>query len=117
MFKLNGFKQLIKSPTRTNKSSATSIDLIFTTNEQYISKSLVYGYGISDHDLTGIIRNMNIGSMSHETINISVVKVILKIIYTLKTIICRRDHMKCKVKQTQNESDWAEYRRLRNKVY
>ena len=59
MFKLNGFKQLIKSPTRINKSSATLIDLIFTTHEQYISKSLVYGYGISDHDLTGIIRKMN----------------------------------------------------------
>lgn len=59
MFKFNSFKQLIKSLKRTNQSSATLIDLIFTTHEQYISKSLVYGYGISDHDLTGIIRKVN----------------------------------------------------------
>ena len=59
IFKLNGLKQLIKQPTRTDKQSETLIDLILTTHEQNISNSFVYDHGISDHDLTGIIRKIN----------------------------------------------------------
>ena len=59
IFKLNGLKQLIKQPTRTEKQSETLIDLILTTHEQNISNSFVYDHGISDHDLTGIIRKIN----------------------------------------------------------
>ena len=59
ILKLNGFEQLIKTSTRTNQKTETLIDLMLTTHKQNISSSFVYEYGISDHDLTGIIRKMN----------------------------------------------------------
>ena len=44
-------KQLIKEPTRVTKSSATTIDLIFTNMVDKIAISGVIHLGISDHSL------------------------------------------------------------------
>ena len=45
------FEQLIKEPTRVTKSSATTIDLIFTYTVDNIATSGVIHLGISDHSL------------------------------------------------------------------
>ncbi|CAB4019684.1 Hypothetical predicted protein [Paramuricea clavata] len=60
VFKVNGLKQLITTATRITAHSKTLIDLFFTTHEQHIADSIVYANSLSDHDLTGIIRKINL---------------------------------------------------------
>lgn len=47
----NNLSQLIKSPTRSAKSSASVIDLIFTSNDELVSQAGVIPYSLSDHDM------------------------------------------------------------------
>ena len=49
-------EQLIKEPTRVTKSSATTIDLIFTNKVDNIAASGVIHLGISDHSLIYAVR-------------------------------------------------------------
>ena len=49
-------EQLIKEPTRVTKSSATTIDLIFTNTVDNIATSGVIHLGISDHSLIYAVR-------------------------------------------------------------
>ena len=51
-----GYQQIIKSKTRTTKTSASTIDLILTNSEDKIMRSGVIQCSISDHDLTYCIR-------------------------------------------------------------
>ena len=55
----NGLKQLIKKPTRVTKDSSTLIDIIATSHEQNILKTMTYANSISDHDLVGMIMKKN----------------------------------------------------------
>ena len=48
---IHQLEQLIKEPTRVTKSSATTIDLIFTNMVDNIATSGVIHLGISDHSL------------------------------------------------------------------
>ena len=56
---VNGFKQIIKAPTRITKDSKTLIGVIATTHEQNIVHSITYANSISDHDLVGIVMKKN----------------------------------------------------------
>lgn len=56
----NGFKQLIKTPTRITKGTRTLIDIIATTDRSKVSDTIVFPSDISDHDLVGIVRKMHI---------------------------------------------------------
>ena len=56
LFNLYQFNQLIKSPTRITDSTATLIDLVFTTDKEKIVSSGVLDCAISDHSLVFIIR-------------------------------------------------------------
>ena len=51
----NGFKQIIKNPTRNTSSSSTILDLIIT-NAQYISSSGTINSYISDHQPIYIVK-------------------------------------------------------------
>lgn len=62
--KMNGFKQLIEKPTRVTQHSSTLIDVVFTTHENNIASQFVHSLGISDHHLVGIIRKLNVKSLS-----------------------------------------------------
>ncbi len=55
----SGLKQLIEKPTRVTKDSSTLIDIIATTHEQNIVKTMTYANSISDHDLVGMIMKKN----------------------------------------------------------
>ena len=44
-----GFKQLIKSPTRTTCSTSTLIDHILTNTKEYMSQSGIIDTAVSDH--------------------------------------------------------------------
>ena len=57
--KVNGLKQLIQEPTRITKETSTLIDIIASTHQFNIVKGIVFANGISDHDLSGIIRKLN----------------------------------------------------------
>ena len=58
-FTNNGFKQLLKTPTRITPTSATLIDIIHANNSQNISHTAVIPSSLSDHDLTACVRKMN----------------------------------------------------------
>lgn len=60
LFCRHGFKQIIKKPTRTTNESSTLIDIIMTNYPQVISKHCVYPASISDHDMVGGVRKLNI---------------------------------------------------------
>ena len=68
IIRLNGLKQIIKKPTRITKDSSTLIDIIATTHEQNISKTMTYANSISDHDLVGMIMKKNNRKFKSRTI-------------------------------------------------
>ena len=59
IFTHNGYKKILKSPTRITRTSATLIDVILTNNQQNISHVETIPSALSDHDLTACIRKMN----------------------------------------------------------
>ena len=56
LFSLQGYKQVIKSPTRIAKDSSSLIDLIFPNKPSSLSSTSA---SLSDYDLIGCIRKMN----------------------------------------------------------
>ena len=64
----NGFKQLVKSPTRVTKETRTLIDVILTTREENIAKTIVAPLSLSDHDLIGCVRKVNHQKVDPRTI-------------------------------------------------
>ena len=59
IIKMNGFEQVIKESTRVTQDTSTLIDVVLTTHSARILKSIVANIGISDHELTGVIRRMH----------------------------------------------------------
>ena len=55
----NGLEQIIKEPTRVTKDTKTLMDVMATSHEQNMLKSIVYGNSVSDHDLAGVITKKN----------------------------------------------------------
>ena len=55
---LNGFKQLIKKPTRTTQHTSSIIDII-ATNKENIKLANVIPTTLSDHDMVGCVRKVN----------------------------------------------------------
>ena len=55
---LNGFKQLIKKPTRTTQHTSSMIDII-ATNKENIKLANVIPTTLSDHDMVGCVRKVN----------------------------------------------------------
>ena len=68
IFTKNGYKQILKTPTRVTPTTATLIEVIQTNNPQNISYHAVIPYGLSDHDLTACVRKMN--NIKYEPITI-----------------------------------------------
>ena len=66
---LNGFKQLLKTATRTQGESATLIDIIATTNPSVISDIAVIPCSFSDHDIIGCVRKLNHFKYNSKQIN------------------------------------------------
>eukprot|EP00112_Aurelia_sp_Birch-Aquarium-sp1_P015852 Seg3541.2 transcript_id=Seg3541.2/GoldUCD/mRNA.D3Y31 product="hypothetical protein" protein_id=Seg3541.2/GoldUCD/D3Y31 len=66
--RINGFKQLIQSSTRTTRKAKTLIDIIATTDKTKICNSIVYANSFSDHDLSGIVRKMHVQKFVPKTI-------------------------------------------------
>ena len=59
MFKLNGFKQLIKKPTRTTRiteNTSTIIDDLLTNSLENVVRTDVTTTNFSDHEMIGAIR-------------------------------------------------------------
>ena len=59
MFKLNGFKQLIKKPTRTTRiteNTSTIIDDLLTNSLENVVRTDVITTNFSDHEMIGAIR-------------------------------------------------------------
>jgi len=94
LFTNNGFKQLLKTPTRITSTSATLIDVIQSNNPQNISHTAVIPSGMSDHDLTACVRKMN------------------NIKYEPQTIRCR-DYRKYNINEINNVLENADW----NQVY
>ena len=68
IFRLQGYKQVIKSPTRITKDSSSLIDLIFSNKPSNLSSTAVVSASLSDHDLIGCIRKINCHKHSSRTI-------------------------------------------------
>ena len=68
MIRLQGFEQLVKSPTRVTQDSSTLIDVILTNNEQAIASTDVAPLNMSDHDLIGCVRKVNHQKYQYRTI-------------------------------------------------
>ena len=64
----NSLKQVIEKPTRVTKDSSTLIDIIATSHEQNILKTMTYTNSISDHDLVGMIMKKNNRKFKSRTI-------------------------------------------------
>ena len=60
IFTTNGFKQIIKEPTRITSISKTLIGMFLTTDSTKVSKSFVDANSLSDHDLVGVICKMHV---------------------------------------------------------
>ena len=60
VFKGSGMKRVINSPTRITLHSHTLIDVVLTTHSERIANHIVYPSSLSDHDLIGIIRKIDI---------------------------------------------------------
>ena len=56
---LNGFKQIIHQPTRITQSTETLIYIFATTHELNLTKNIIRGSSLSDHELIGIARKIN----------------------------------------------------------
>ena len=54
-----GFKQLIKGPTRTTRSTSTLIDHILTNRHEYISQSGIINTAVSDHSMVYCTRKIS----------------------------------------------------------
>lgn len=61
-------KELVKGPTRIARSSKTQIDLIFTNKPDYVLKTFNMITGLSDHNLTLVVRKLT-KRFSHQTMN------------------------------------------------
>ena len=68
IIRLQGYKQLIKSPTRVTSESSTLIDVILTNNEHVISATDTSPLNLSDHDLVGCVRKINFQKFESRTI-------------------------------------------------
>ena len=64
----NGLKQVIEKPTRVTKDSSMLIDIIVTSHEQNILKTITYANSISDLDLVGMIMKKNNRKFKSRTI-------------------------------------------------
>ena len=67
-YRVNGYKQLIKKPTRITENTETLIDVVQTTHPINISKSVVIPAGLSDHDMIGCVRKMHKFKQNPKTI-------------------------------------------------
>lgn len=56
LFKINGFKQLVKKPTRITENTSTQIDVILTNSPENIVHTDVMMTNLSDHEMIGLIR-------------------------------------------------------------
>ena len=56
---LNGFKQIIDQPTRITQSTETLINIFATTRELNLTKNIICGSSLSDHEQIGIARKIN----------------------------------------------------------
>ena len=59
IIRLNGFDQVIKEPTRVAQGTCTLIDVVLTNDASKVLKTIVADVGLSDHQLTGVIRRMH----------------------------------------------------------
>ena len=64
---LNGFKQLIRQPTRVTKESSTIIDII-ASNKDNIKNVKVIPSTLSDHEMVGCLRKINYKQFPSKTI-------------------------------------------------
>ena len=72
---INGFTQLINSPTRVTNNSSSLIDHIYTNDTRKISQSGVIESGISDHFITYCTRKIVRGQIGkHNTVKIRPMK-------------------------------------------
>jgi len=55
----NGFKQLIKNPTRVTNTSSTLIDIILSNNEKNIQQTFTAALSLSDHYMICCVRKLN----------------------------------------------------------
>ena len=56
MFKLNGFKKLIKKPKRLTENTSTIIDDLLTNSLENVVPTDVITTNFSDHEMIGAIR-------------------------------------------------------------
>ena len=63
-----GFKQLIKSPTRTTSSTSTLMDHILTNTQEYISQSRIIDTAVSDHSVVYCYRKISRAKHKHKEI-------------------------------------------------
>ena len=68
IFAVNGYKQLLRSATRTTSSSATLIDVILTNEPSTITNSETINASLSDHDIIACVRKANNIKYEAETI-------------------------------------------------
>ena len=68
IFAVNGYKQLLRSATRTTSSSATLIDVILTNKSSTITNSETINASLSDHDIIACVRKANNTKYEAETI-------------------------------------------------
>ena len=59
MMKMNGFKQIITSPTRITKESSSLIDLIFVNNPAHFPSSKVIASSLGYHEMIFCLRKIN----------------------------------------------------------
>ena len=56
LFSTNGFKHVIKKPTRVTENTSTVIDVILTNSPENIIHTDVITTNLSDHEMIGAIR-------------------------------------------------------------
>ena len=91
MMKMNGFKQIITSPTRITKDSSSLIDLSFVNKPAHFPKSNVIESSLSDHEMIYCHRKMNSQK------------------YPMRSIKCRnyRSYDPAQLLIDANEIDWS----------
>ena len=65
---INGFKQLMKDPTRISNTASTLIDVFLVNNEKNIAKSLVMSLSLSNYDFLACVRKVNRQRFQHRPI-------------------------------------------------
>ena len=79
---LNGFKQLLKAPTRTQDNSPTLIDIVATNNPFTISVTGIIPFSCSDHDVIVCVRKMNHRKYQHKEIkSVEIIRNMIQIHY------------------------------------